>query len=92
MRISDPTLRKFWRTGRAKGINAEEVELLRDMLSALNAATSPQDLDQPGWRFHRLKGDRAGQYALDLSHPYRLVFEWENGEAARVRREDYHGR
>lgn len=26
-------------------------------------------------RCHRLKGDRKDQYALDLIHPYRLVFE-----------------
>ena len=26
-------------------------------------------------RCHPLKGDRKGQYAMDLVHPYRLVFE-----------------
>ena len=26
-------------------------------------------------RCHALKGDRQGQYAMDLIHPYRLVFE-----------------
>lgn len=25
-------------------------------------------------RCHRLIGDRAGQYAMDLVHPYRLIF------------------
>lgn len=25
-------------------------------------------------RCHSLKGNRAGQYAMDLAHPYRLVF------------------
>ncbi len=25
-------------------------------------------------RLHRLKGNRAGQFAVDLVHPYRLVF------------------
>ena len=25
-------------------------------------------------RYHRLKGKRAGQYAVDLVHPHRLVF------------------
>ena len=26
-------------------------------------------------RCHTLKGNRKGQYAMDLVHPYRLVFE-----------------
>ena len=26
-------------------------------------------------RCHPLKGNRQGQYAMDLVHPYRLVFE-----------------
>ena len=29
----------------------------------------------PPNRRHQLYGDRAGQYAVDLPHPYRLIFE-----------------
>lgn len=31
-------------------------------------------------RCHRLKYDRAGEYAVDLTHPYRLVFEVKGNE------------
>ena len=31
-------------------------------------------------RCHRLQGDRAGQYAMDLTHPYRLIFEKNENE------------
>ena len=31
-------------------------------------------------RCHQLKGDRNNQYAVDLVHPYRLVFEKKNNE------------
>lgn len=31
-------------------------------------------------RCHQLKGDRKNQYAVDLVHPYRLVFEKKNNE------------
>jgi toxin HigB-1 len=47
---------------------------------------------QPGWDFHPLTGDRKGQYAVEIRGLFRLVFEWENDEAVRVRQEDYHGR
>ncbi len=29
----------------------------------------------PAARFHPLKGNRTGQFAVDADHPYRLVFE-----------------
>ena len=34
-------------------------------------------------RCHALSHDRKGQYAVDLVHPYRMVFE-KNGEMIRV--------
>ena len=44
-------------------------------------------------RCHALKGDRAGQYAMDLVHPYRLIFE-QIGDVIQIARiveiTDYH--
>ena len=41
--------------------------------------TSARNLSQvpitPPDRCHMLRGDRMGQYAVDLVHPYRLIFE-----------------
>ena len=34
-------------------------------------------------RCHPLKGNRAGQYAVDLVHPYRLIFE-KKGEEIQI--------
>jgi proteic killer suppression protein len=43
-------------------------------------------------RFHPLKGDRAGQYALFLTGNYRLVVERISKDKVRiVSVEDYHG-
>jgi toxin HigB-1 len=92
MRISDGTLRRFWKNGRAKGIDARSAEHLKELLSALDAATRPEDMAQPGWAFHLLTGDRKRQFAVEIRGSFRLVFEWENGEAVRVRQEDYHGK
>jgi len=41
--------------------------------------------DEPG-RLHELRGDRAGQYSLDLHGPYRLLFEAVVDEATPSRR------
>jgi proteic killer suppression protein len=92
MRISDGTLRRFWKNGRAKGIDSRSAEHLKELLSALNAAVRPEDMAQPGWDFHPLTGNRKGQFAVEIRGSFRLVFEWENGEPVRVRQEDYHGK
>jgi toxin HigB-1 len=51
---------------RAKKINQR--------LASLKAAETLADIRNFPGRCHELKGDRAGQLALDLDHPYRLIF------------------
>ncbi len=92
MRISDKILRKFWEHGRAKGIDPKSSERLILLLTQLNAATCPEDMDRAGNGFHRLKGDRQAQFAFEVRAQWRLVFEWSDGEAVLVRMEDYHGK
>ncbi len=51
-------------------------ELIHQRIDQLNATDSVEMLLQYRiGRCHRLTGDRAGQYSMDLVHPYRLVFE-----------------
>ena len=55
---------------------AEKKQLRIDQISS---AESVETLVRYGiGRCHALKGDRDGQYAMDLTHPYRLVFEKVN--------------
>lgn len=44
-------------------------------LDSLRQAGCLQDLKSLPGRFHELKGNRAGEWACDLDHPYRLVFK-----------------
>ena len=46
-----------------------------------NARTLAKVPATPPERRHRLTGRRKGQYAVDLVHPYRLVFEPTSGKA-----------
>ena len=49
---------------------------LQQRLAELTAAERLEDLRfLPGPRCHELSGDRAGQLAVDLKHPRRLVFQ-----------------
>ncbi len=52
----------------------KRAKLFVTRLNALKAAVTLEDVrDVPG-RFHELTGDRKGQWACDLDHPYRLIF------------------
>ena len=48
--------------------------VIRTRLDALRAAVNLEDLRNAPGRLHELKGDRKGQFSLDLDHPYRLLF------------------
>ncbi|MFP6747695.1 MAG: type II toxin-antitoxin system RelE/ParE family toxin [Alphaproteobacteria bacterium] len=51
----------FFAKGQSRGLPQERVEKICRILSAMNEAQSLADLDTlPGWRLHRLRGDRLG--------------------------------
>ncbi len=52
---------------------------IHQRIDELSAAESVSEMVQYGiGRCHLLKGNRKGEYALDLVHPYRLVFKIVN--------------
>ena len=64
---------------------------MRRILSALEAAELPEQMNYPGSYFHALKGNRAGgRYAVRLSANYRVTFGWDEDSAVDVDIEDYH--
>ena len=58
-----------------KKYNEKMAEIITQRIFELRASETIEDLlkDNIG-RCHSLKGDRKGQYAMDLIHPQRLVF------------------
>lgn len=84
-------LKGLWEKNATKGIDPKSLKKIKRILSALNAATKPEDMNLPGLHFHELKGNRKGEYAVTVRANYRIVFGWQKGEAVRVDEEDYHG-
>jgi len=64
------------------------VRILR-RLGSLNAARRPEDMNAPGFNFHRLRGQPA-RYTVHVNGPWCLTFEWEGEDAVRVELERYH--
>ena len=89
-RFSHKGLGRLFATGDASGVSAQQVGRLRLILAQLNVARSPVAMDAPGLKFHRLKGDRSGQYAVLVSGNWRIVFEFDGEDATNVDLVDYH--
>jgi toxin HigB-1 len=55
-------------------LGEKRAKLFMKRLNALQAAMTLEDVRALPGHFHELTGDRKGQWACDLDHPYRLVF------------------
>lgn len=62
---------------------AERIQMRIDEIRASDSVESM--IKYKIGRCHALKGDRAGQYAVDLIQPYRLIFEKNDKEIRIVR-------
>lgn len=62
---------------------------VRRILLTLDAATQPEDMDLPGFRFHGLN-TKPKRYAVDANRNYRVTWAWDDGHAIDVDIEDYH--
>lgn len=59
-------------------------------LGYIHAATNLTDLQHPGLRLEKLRGDRQGQYSIRVNDQYRICFEWQDDGAHEVELTDYH--
>ena len=83
-------LKRLFEKGETKGILADHVEKVENILSVLNRAASPNDMDLPGFKVHPLKGDRKGFYGVTVRANWRVIFRFEEGNACDVELIDYH--
>ncbi len=67
--------------GDDRRIAPEQPDTVRDILARLIASAGSHDMDLPGFRFHPLKGDLAGFWAVMVRANWRVVFRFENGHA-----------
>ena len=89
-RIRYRGLRQLYQGRSVRGIDGNHAEKLRRMLTVLDVATMPSDMDLPGRRLHPLKVDRSGTWAVSVSGNWRLTWRFEGEHATDVDYEDYH--
>ena len=88
--FSHKGLERYYKFGNISGIQPKHGKRLRLILSNLDQAESPTDMDLPGLRLHELKGSRAGIWSVAVSGNWRVTFRFVGRNAEKVNYEDYH--
>jgi toxin HigB-1 len=82
--------RQFLTVGKSR-FRGLDLGLARQRLAELEAAPSLNALSPlRSVGLHKLKGDRAGYWAIKVNGPWRIVFRFSEGNAYDVEIVDYH--
>lgn len=83
-------LQIFYETGSTRGINAAHASKLARILSALDVAISPADMNLPAYRLHPLKGELSGFWSIWVNGNWRVIFRFDGLDVELVDYLDYH--
>lgn len=83
-------LQKFYVSGSTAGIQKKHEKRLRLILSNLEQAQTPVDMDLPGLYMHSLKGDRKDIWSVRVSGNWRITYRFTDQDVEIVNYEDYH--
>lgn len=88
--IKHKGLKLLWTRGNGSKLPADQIEKIKDILVIIDAAEEIDNMDLPGFRLHPLKGNLAGFWAVVVKANWRIIFEFENGNAYLLDYLDYH--
>jgi toxin HigB-1 len=88
--IQHKGLKQFWTKNDASRLPSDQVEKIRDILTLLDGAEKVSDMKFPGSALHPLKGDMAEYWSVTVKANWRIIFQFENGNAYLVDYLDYH--
>lgn len=83
-------LKKFYETGSTAGVQASHAMKLSLILTALDSAESPEDIQVPSLRLHELKGNRKSDWSMTVSGNWRVTFRFVSDGVELLNYEDYH--
>ena len=73
-------LERFYRTGKTSGIQAKHAKRLQRILTNLDEAGLPSEMNLPGYHLHPLKGERKGVWSVTVSGNWRVTFQFTGND------------
>jgi toxin HigB-1 len=83
-------LERFYKSGSTSGIQAAHSRKLNLILSNLDQAESPADMDLPGLKLYELKGNMKGIWSVVVNGNWRITYKFVGSNVELVNYEDYH--
>nr|WP_253203756.1 type II toxin-antitoxin system RelE/ParE family toxin [Methylosinus sp. KRF6] len=83
-------LKRLFEQDDPKGVSADQVRKIKQILALLDIAETPADMDLATFRLHALKGELRGFWSITVRANWRIVFRLEKGEVSDVDLIDYH--
>jgi toxin HigB-1 len=83
-------LKRLFERDDRSGIRPDLVDTVQEILTALDDAVTPQELNLPGYRLHPLKGDLKGFWSVTVRANWRIIFRFDGTDALDVELIDYH--
>jgi proteic killer suppression protein len=83
-------LKRLFERDDRSGIRADLVDTVQEILTVLDDAVTPQELNLPGYRLHPLKGDLKGYWSVTVRANWRIIFSFHGADAFDVELIDYH--
>ena len=83
-------MKRLYEDDDSRGLIAEHIVKLCDILARLDAARAVADMDVPGFRLHALKGEFKGFWAVTVRANWRVIFRFAGHDAFDVDYLDYH--
>lgn len=83
-------LKRFWEKSDARGLNPQHVRKIERILTILERSRSPEDMNQPGFDFHKLAGENPPRWSVHVNGNWCVTFSFDDQDAIDVDYEDYH--
>jgi len=89
--FGDPDTERVWKGTRVKKWPPEIQHVGRRKLRMLNSSINLQDLKiPPSNRLEKLTGKLKNHYSIRINDQWRVIFQWQAGNAYEVEILDYH--
>ena len=82
-------LAELFERGRSRKVRQDLQSRALRRLDALDQAEALNELNIPGFDFHRLQGVPK-RYSIHVNGPWCITFEWEDNDASKINLEQYH--
>lgn len=83
-------LKLYYEKGDISKVQSLHLSKIKLILTRLDAATTPEEMQVPGYNLHKLTGELKDFWSVKVDKNYRIIFRFEDENAHDVNYLDYH--